>query len=237
MTLSLLHFNPATGVAAAITATGGPSVGGYVHHCWKNLGALATQGYYTNPWYADFAKEQLKQGVSSKKIIEQLTKLDREHRYRQCLVIDKQGQSAVLNGAENMPQIHALTLSHVAAAGNLLASGEVIEAMTQSFVGAICANPSEVLSHQQPPEYHPHYESELAHQLISALNQALIQGGDTRGVKSAALRIESPNRAPIDIRVDWASNNVIDHLQDILHHVEADDFQDFLSHLPNDVQV
>lgn len=237
MTLSLLHYNPATGVAAAISATGSPAVGGYVPHCWKNLGAVATQGFYTNPWYADYAKEQLSHGVSSKKIIDQITSLDSEHGYRQCLVIDSQGQCAVLNGGKNLPQIHSRTLFEIASAGNMLTSAQVIEAMIQSFVSAICSNADEVLHHQQRPNYHLHYEKRLAHQLIAALNQGLIEGGDIRGVKSAALRIEYPNQAPIDIRIDWANQSVITHLNEILHHVKQPDFQDFLSHLPTDVRV
>ncbi|MEF1280665.1 DUF1028 domain-containing protein [Vibrio fortis] len=47
MTISLIHVNPNTGLSAAISATGGVSVGGYVNHSWRGVGACATQGLFT----------------------------------------------------------------------------------------------------------------------------------------------------------------------------------------------
>ncbi|MCH2176073.1 MAG: DUF1028 domain-containing protein [Lentisphaeria bacterium] len=68
---------------------------------------------------------------------------------------------------------------------------------------------------------------------MSSLDKALTAGGDKRGTKSAALRIESNTQAPIDIRVDWSDKNVIDDLKTILSKVKSSSFQDFLVKLPN----
>ena len=65
MTLSLLHYNPNTNTSASITATGGVSVGGYVNHSWRGVGGCATQGLYTNPWYADYARDGLLSGKTA----------------------------------------------------------------------------------------------------------------------------------------------------------------------------
>lgn len=233
MTISLLHYNPATGLAASLCATGGVSVGGYVNHSWRGAGSCATQGLLTNPWYATYAREWLLQGLSSEEIVTRLKAQDAGYPQRQCLVMDKHGQASALNGEENIEYCGALLLPHIAVAGNMLAGPAVLDALIRSFTHAVCWNADAVINQQRLPDYKPNYELQLADTLIDALESALIAGGDKRGTYSASLRTESFTQAPTDIRVDWSDNSLIDDLRRVHCQVKSTDFQNFLAQLPN----
>lgn len=232
MTISLIHVNPKTGLSASISATGGVAVGGYVNHSWRGIGACATQGLFTNPWYAENAKRYLVQGLSSAETIEQLRQADPGYAKRQCMVMDRLGNAAFIDGEENIPHVGSIAYPSVAVAGNMLESDAVLEAFIQSFVEATTVNPQQV--HQgKCPEYQLGYEETLPEILIEALSQALQAGGDKRGTYSASLRVESNTRAPIDIRVDWSDDSLIEDLTKVLARVREASFQAFLDNLPN----
>lgn len=236
MTISLVHYNPSSGVSASITATGGPSVGGYVNHSWRNLGACATQGLYTNPWYAEFAKQKLAEGLSASQIIEKIKAEDSNHAQRQCMVIDAKGEVACLDGADNIDYIGHIAGKQVGVAGNMLATPEVLSDFYNSFVKATTSNADKVIENGEEPSFVENYEQILPHNLIDALEAALNSGGDKRGTYSASLRIEYPNKAPIDIRVDWSEDQVIQDLRKVLSKVEGESFQSFLSGVPSNLQ-
>ncbi|PSW21755.1 DUF1028 domain-containing protein [Photobacterium sanctipauli] len=232
MTISLIHFNPDTGLAASVTATGGVAVGGYVNHSWRGLGACATQGLYTNPWYAEKAKAYLAQGLSAKEVIEHLKKDDSDYAKRQCAIVDEHGNAAFINGDENIAHVESLAVPHLAVAGNMLENSTVITAFADTFLQLTTTNPTQVKTGEKP-KYQEGYEQRLPEILIDSLEQALEAGGDKRGTYSASLRVESFSKAPIDIRVDWANNNLIEHMRKVLSHVKEEGFQTFLKHLPN----
>ncbi|MFM2587753.1 DUF1028 domain-containing protein [Vibrio sp. TBV020] len=232
MTISLIHVNPKTGLSASITATGGVAVGGYVNHSWRNLGGCATQGLYTNPWYAEQARKCLSQGMSARETIEHLKMGDPEFSKRQCMVMDRLGSSAFIHGEDNIAVVGSIALPTVAVAGNMLESQSVLDAFCNSFLEQTVLNFASVKTGAEP-EYRQDYESQLPETLIAALAAALRAGGDKRGTFSASLRIESLTHAPIDIRVDWADGDLIDALTKVLSHVREASFQEFLSHLPN----
>ncbi|MEH0695811.1 DUF1028 domain-containing protein [Vibrio owensii] len=232
MTISLIHVNPETGLSASITATGGVAVGGYVNHSWRGVGACATQGLFTNPWYADNAKRWLSQGLSCHEVIDRLKEGDAEFAKRQCMVMDKHGHAAFINGEENIAHVGSLAFQDLAVAGNMLESDAVIEAFADSFMAQTMLNAEQVRAGDQP-QYHENYEARLAEVLITALEAALEAGGDKRGTYSASLRIESYTQAPIDIRVDWSDDSLIEDMRKVLSRVQAPSFQEFLNGLPN----
>ena len=232
MTISLIHFNPETGTSASITATGGVSVGGYVNHSWRGLGGCATQGLFTNPWYAENAKQLLTEGYDSSAVIERLKSEDAGFEQRQCMVMDKHGSAAFIHGKENIPVVGSVAFPHIAVAGNMLENESVLHGFAESFIHAVCTNPELVLQHNAVPSYCEDYEQSLPEVLISALEAALAIGGDKRGTYSASLRVESQTQAPVDIRVDWSDNSLIPDMRKVLGHVRSNSFQSFLSQLP-----
>ncbi|EEZ88499.1 conserved hypothetical protein [Vibrio harveyi 1DA3] len=232
MTISLIHVNPEKGLSASITATGGVAVGGYVNHSWRGIGACATQGLFTNPWYADNAKRWLSQGLCCRDVVERLKEGDAEFAKRQCMVMDKHGHTAFINGEENIAHVGSLAFQDLAVAGNMLESDAVIEAFADSFMAQTMLNAEQVRAGDKP-QYRDNYEVRLAEVLITALEAALEVGGDKRGTYSASLRIESYTRAPIDIRVDWSDDSLIEDMRNVLSRVQAPSFQEFLNGLPN----
>ncbi|ENC6707158.1 DUF1028 domain-containing protein [Vibrio harveyi] len=232
MTISLIHVNPETGLSASITATGGVAVGGYVNHSWRGVGACATQGLFTNPWYADNAKRWLSQGLSCHEAIDRLKEGDAEFAKRQCMVMDKHGHTAFINGEENIAYVGSLALQDLAVAGNMLESDAVIEAFADSFLAQTVLNAEQVRAGGKP-QYRDNYEATLAEVLIAALEAALEAGGDKRGTYSASLRIESYTHAPIDIRVDWSDDSLMEDMRKVLSRVRAPSFQEFLNGVPN----
>ena len=231
MTLSLLHVQPATGTVAALTATGGVAVGGYVHHAWRGIGACATQGLATNPWYPDTLRAALSQSDSAGQALAQAVSADPGASRRQCLVMDRQGRAAVHSGADNLPVIAARCRPTVAAAGNMLADAEVIDALLRHFLEQACVNAEAAWREVESPRYRADYEALLPEMLVAALEAALAVGGDGRGTRSAALRVESFSAAPIDLRVDWAEHPAVE-LRALLERVREPTFADFLASLP-----
>ncbi|CEP34344.1 MULTISPECIES: DUF1028 domain-containing protein [unclassified Halomonas] len=231
MTLSLVHCNPATGTVAAITATGGVAVGGYVHHCWRGTGACVTQGRFTNPWYPARAYKALAAGASAQQALGVTVSEDNDSALRQCLVMDAQGRSSVHSGAENVLEVAETCFPSVAAVGNMLQSAEVVQVLAEQFLTLSAENSEAAIQRLETPRYPIPHDQHLLEHLIGALDAALIAGGDRRGARSAALRIESFHQAPIDLRVDW-SENVVGALRSLADQFMANDFQAFWRQLP-----
>ncbi|MFG6665708.1 DUF1028 domain-containing protein [Halomonas sp. HNIBRBA4712] len=231
MTLSLVHCHPATGTVATITATGGVAVGGYVHHCWRGVGACVTQGRFTNPWYPSRVYAALATGASAQQALDAAISEDSSSTLRQCLVMDMHGDSAVHSGTENVAQVGETCFPGVAAVGNMLKSGDVIQILATRFLTLSAENSDAAIQRSKVPHYSSHHDQRLLMHLIGALDAALSAGGDKRGTRSAALRIESFQQAPIDLRVDW-SDDVVTALQALAGHFTASDFQDFWRRLP-----
>ncbi|RQW68956.1 DUF1028 domain-containing protein [Halomonas sp. YLB-10] len=231
MTLSLLHVHPATGTVAALTATGGVAVGGYVHHVWRGVGACVTQGRVTHPWYPDGVRRALDRGEDARGALARQVDADKGASLRQCLVMDAQGRSALHSGADNLATVASCCYPGVATAGNLLASAKVVEALAHAFVDTCCTN-ADAVRQGATPEYRDDYEATLLEGLIDALEVALAEGGDVRGTRSAALRIESFTQAPLDLRVDWCEGNIAGELRALARRVRAPAFADFLASLP-----
>lgn len=231
MTLSLIHVQPATGTVAALTATGGVAVGGYVHHVWRGLGACATQGLATNPWYPEGIRRALQQGHPADEALAQVVHHDTGASRRQCLVMNARGQAAVHSGHDNLPVVATELRPTIAVTGNMLADAQVAETLLRRFLMQACTNPDDVWSQGAPPRYREDYETRLPEILIEALEAALQDGGDRRGARSAALRIESFSTAPIDLRVDW-DESPGEALRALVCRVRTPEFADFLASLP-----
>ncbi|MCL7930724.1 DUF1028 domain-containing protein [Halomonas llamarensis] len=231
MTLSLVHVHPETGSVATLTATGGVAVGGYVHHCWRGKGACVTQGRYTNPWYPVLIYDALSQGASATEALQVAVSRDDHPEHRQCLVMDSHGQASAHNGYANLPSVATSLYPSVATAGNMLGSPEVVASLAERFIQLSSLNSAAVLQDSALPEFAPNHDPQLLNHLLSALEAALVAGGDVRGTRSAALRIESFSQPPIDLRVDWAED-VIEALRKLETRFRAADFKAFWQQLP-----
>jgi len=128
--------------------------------------------------------------------------------YRQVAVLDGQGRSALFSGSETLGQHNALAGEQCVAAGNLLASPQVIEAMVAAFEQS---------------------HGLLADRLLAAMHAAVAAGGEAGPVHSAALKVVGDLTWPmVDLRVDWADQDPIGQL-DRLWQAYAPQMQDYIS--------
>jgi uncharacterized Ntn-hydrolase superfamily protein len=143
------------------------SVGSVVPWAAPHIGAVATQAY-ANPRYGPNGLELLRDGLSAQEVVDRLTSEDEGRDHRQLGVVDAKGNAATYTGKECMDWAGGRTGSGYAAQGNILVSGETVDAMAESFEGST---------------------GPLAVRLIDCLAAAQAAGGDSRGQQSSALLV------------------------------------------------
>jgi uncharacterized Ntn-hydrolase superfamily protein len=141
------------------------AVGSVVPWAEPGVGAVATQAY-ANPRYGPDGLALLRQGLSAEEVVGRLTEADDGREERQLGVVDAQGRGATYTGSACLDWAGGRAGDGYAAQGNILVSGDTVEALAGSFEAS---------------------EGSLAERLIEALAAAQAAGGDKRGQQSAAL--------------------------------------------------
>jgi len=170
------------------------AVGSVVPWAEPQVGAVATQAY-ANPRYGPDGLAALREGLGAEEVVARLTLSDDGRDERQVGVVDARGRGASFTGSACLDWAGGRTGECYAAQGNLLVSGETVDALAASFE-ATGGTP-------------------LAERLVEALAAAQLAGGDRRGQQSAALLVverdggyASMTDILVDLRVD-------DHAQPI----------------------
>jgi uncharacterized Ntn-hydrolase superfamily protein len=164
------------------------AVGSVVPWAEPHVGAIATQSY-ANPRYGPDGLALLRQGSSAEEVIEALTAADEGRAERQVGIVDGQGRAATFTGNGCHDWAGGRTGDGYAAQGNILVSGETVDALAVTF------------------EENGHLA--LAERLIECLAAAQAAGGDRRGQQSASLLLvqkdagyASLSDVVVDLRVD-----------------------------------
>src|SRR4029077_9493652 len=130
-------------------------------------------------------------GSSPETIFHDLEKSDPDLGWRQLAVIAADGSGAVFNGARITSIVKARVGRDCAAAGNILRTMDVVDAMVSTFE----ANDSQSL-----PE-----------RLMRAIEAGQAAGGELKQLKSAALLVvHRENFAFVDLRVDLSPQPLIE---------------------------
>jgi uncharacterized Ntn-hydrolase superfamily protein len=163
-------------------------VGSVVPWAEPQVGAVATQAY-ANPRYGPQGLALLREGRSAEEVVDRLTSADDGREHRQLGVVDGQGGSASFTGSECLDWGGGRTGPCYAAQGNILVSGETVDAIAETF---------------ESTEGNP-----LEERLLGCLDAAQAAGGDSRGQQSAALLVvekdggyASLSDVVFDLRVD-----------------------------------
>jgi uncharacterized Ntn-hydrolase superfamily protein len=143
------------------------SVGSVVPWAEPHVGAVATQAY-ANPRYGPNGLQLLREGLSAQEVVDKLTREDEGRDHRQLGVVDAKGNAATYTGKECMDWAGGRTGNGYAAQGNILVSGETVDAIAESFEGS---------------------SGPLAVRLIDCLAAGQAAGGDSRGQQSSALLV------------------------------------------------
>lgn len=216
MTFSIVGRCAQTGQLGIAVSSSSIAVGARCAWARAGAGAVATQNV-TLPALGAQILDSLSVGqLAPGAALEQALRTDGWSQYRQVTVIDRQGHTAFFTGTEALGLHHAVAGEQCVAAGNMLASREVIEAMTRAFEATPGALPV---------------------RLLSAMHAAVAAGGEAGPVHSAALKVMGDVIWPVvDLRVDWADVDPIGQL-DALWQAYQPQMQDYLTRALNPTQA
>ena len=163
------------------------AVGSVVPWAEPGAGAVATQSY-ANPRYGPDGLALLRQGLAAEDVVKRLTDADDDRDQRQLGVVDATGRGATFTGSGCHDWAGGRTGTGYAAQGNILVSGETVDALAETFEAT---------------------EGSLAERLLASLAAGQAAGGDSRGQQSAALLVvrrdggyAGLSDVVVDLRVD-----------------------------------
>jgi len=206
-TFSIAATDPDLKYWGVAVSTKPRSVGATVPWTEWRVGAVATQAY-SNFYYGPNGLELLRRGNSASEVVRKLTGADGRRNYRQLGVVDRKGNAAAWTGSK-CPE-HALHVigDGYTCQGNLLAAASVVPAMAKTFEST---------------------RGTLAGRMLAALKAGAGEGGDRRGMESAAVMVV--HREPwfpktwsdywVNIRVDQHRKPIVE-LDRILRIDEAE---------------
>jgi uncharacterized Ntn-hydrolase superfamily protein len=167
-TYSIAACDLLTGQWGVATQSKFLAVGSVVPWAEPHVGAVATQAY-ANPRYGPEGLALLREGLSADEVVEQLTSADDGRDHRQLGIVDRESRAATFTGSECHDWAGGRTGTGYAAQGNILVSGETVDALAETFEQSI--------------------GKPLAERLLDCLDAAQAAGGDSRGQQSAALLV------------------------------------------------
>ena len=193
MTFSIVGRCQRSGMFGVAITTSSICVGARCPHARAEAGAVATQNV-TDPTLGPAILDQLAAGKSAQKALNHVIEGAENLDYRQLTVVDSAGGTASFTG-KNILGTHSESAgSDCYAAGNLLSSTSVPNAMTTAFES--------------------NSEEHLAERLLRALEAGLNAGGEEGDVHSAALLVVDRQPFPlVDLRVDWDDVKPISRLR------------------------
>jgi uncharacterized Ntn-hydrolase superfamily protein len=208
MTFSIVGRCAKTGQLGVAISSSSIAVGARCPWLRAGVGAVASQNVTLpalGPRVLDlFESDQLSPDVALPTALQS----DAFSAYRQVTAIDAQGRTAHFTGAQALGLHHAVAGEQCVAAGNMLKSKDVIDAIARGFEQA---------------------SGQLAERLLAAMQAGLVAGGEAGPVHSAALKIAGDVSWPIvDLRVDWADADPLAEL-DALWRAYRPQMQDYLT--------
>jgi uncharacterized Ntn-hydrolase superfamily protein len=168
------------------------AAGSIVPWAEAEVGAIATQAY-ANPRYGPEGLALLREGRSAEEVVRHLAAADDGRDHRQVGIVDARGVSATFTGGSCFDWAGGRNGDCYAAQGNILVSGETVDALADTF---------ETLQHSVA-------KSGLASVLIDCLAAAQAAGGDRRGQQSAGVLVVEKDGGyaglwdvVVDLRID-----------------------------------
>lgn len=191
MTFSLVARCSETGMLGVAISSSSPAVAARCSYADAGVGAVASQNI-TDPALGTRALELLKQGANSQEVIEILQRTGAYIDYRQVLVVDIQGQSAIHSGNNALGIWSEARDENVASGGNMLANADVPQAIVDGFKASA---------------------GHLGDRLMAAMQAGLKAGGEAGPVHSAGLKIVDKVAWPVaDLRCDWTDDCPIENV-------------------------
>lgn len=189
MTFSLVARCQKTGMFGVAISSSSPAVAARCSFARAGVGAVASQNV-TDPSLGPLALDLMENGASASDAIVEVKQRGKFIDYRQVLVVDRYGASAIHSGSQVLGVWGEAKDQNVASGGNLLANDGVPQAIVDSFLAS---------------------SGHLGDRLVEALKAGLAAGGEAGPVHSAGLKLVDAVSWPIaDLRCDWTDDCPID---------------------------
>ena len=216
MTFSVSGYCKKTGMVGVAITTSSICVASRCPWVRAGVGAAATQNV-TDPSLGNLMLDYLEEGLSAQQTINKVVKEHKFINYRQLALVDSKGNCVSYTGLKTLG-INAVSEGDCCvAAGNLLSSTEVVQAMTDNF--------------SRNNNLH------LAERLLLALQAGVDAGGEEGPVHSAGLKVAYQHSWPlVDLRIDWVEDNPITELMKLWRAYEPQ-MKDYNSRAINPTQA
>jgi uncharacterized Ntn-hydrolase superfamily protein len=168
-----------------------PAVAARCAYAQAGVGAVASQNV-TDPTLGSRALELMARGATASEAVAILARTGTYPDYRQLLVVDGNGGSAIHSGPKALGIWAEARGENVACGGNLLADPGVPQAMVDAF------NVS---------------RGDLGDRLVATMRAGLLAGGEAGSVRSAGMKLVREVAWPVaDLRCDWSEACPIEEL-------------------------
>ncbi|WP_458115679.1 DUF1028 domain-containing protein [Arthrobacter sp. D2-10] len=159
-----------------------PAVAARCAHLRDGVGVVSSQNI-TDPRLGGAILDRMQDGASAQEALDAVVRDAPAVDFRQLVVLDASGGSAVFSGAHTLGTYGEGRGPNCVAAGNMLASADVAQALCDGFDAAT---------------------GELEIRLLAAMRAAEAAGGEAGPVMSAGLSVVSGHGwRDTDLRVDW----------------------------------
>lgn len=187
MTFSIIARCARTGQFGMAISSSSPAVAARCSHVRAGVGAVASQNI-TDPGLGPLVLDRLEAGMAAGEALRAVTAGRDFIDYRQLLVVDRQGGTAIHSGGQVLGVWGEARGVDCAAGGNLLAEPGIPAVMVAAFEAA---------------------SGHLGERLMRALEAGLAAGGEAGPVHSAGLKVADRLDWPlVDLRIDWAEDPI-----------------------------
>ena len=205
MTFSLVARCKETGMLGTAVTSSSPAVAARCSYTRSNVGAVSTQNV-TDPSLGKKSLDFLETGLTSIQVVEKIKSTNKHLEYRQVLIIDSKGNTAIHSGNNSLGIWSEAVGDNVISAGNLLANKEVTKVIISAF---------------------EQNKGHLADRMLAGLKAGLDAGGEEGPIHSAGIRISHQVSWPIiDLRCDWTEDCPVTKLFEIwkVYKPQVDDY-------------
>jgi uncharacterized Ntn-hydrolase superfamily protein len=166
-TYSIVARDAATGEMGVAVQSHWFSVGSVVPWAEAGVGAVATQSF-VDPSYGPLGLDLMRAGKRAPEALQALLASDSGREVRQVAMVDAKGRVAAHTGAKCIPAAGNEVGDGFSVQANLMENDRVWPAMAKAFRET---------------------KGDLADRMLAALEAAQLQGGDIRGMQSAAILV------------------------------------------------
>lgn len=197
MTFSLVARCEETGMFGVAISSSSPAVAARCSYARAGVGAVTSQNV-TDPNLGPQVLDLMASGANAEDAIADLQRNDQFMAYRQVLVVDTNGDTAIHSGGNALGIWAEARAQNVASGGNLLANADIPQAIIEGFKSS---------------------SGHLGDRLMASIQAGLKAGGEAGPVHSSGMMLVDKVGWPVaDLRCDWTEEcpiATLDHIWEI----------------------